>query len=56
MAKQSSDALDAAAYAELAKASIAHPVAYFATVEPGLFDRIIAKYDSAMVGAAMASE
>jgi hypothetical protein len=54
--KQSGGALDAEAYDELAKPSIAHPVVYYATVESGLFGRIIAKYDSAMVGAAMASE
>jgi cytochrome o ubiquinol oxidase subunit 2 len=54
--KQSGGALDAEAYDELAKPSIAHPVVYYATVESGLFGRIIARYDSAMVGAAMASE
>jgi cytochrome o ubiquinol oxidase subunit 2 len=36
--------LDAAAYAELARPSAAHPVVHYATVEPGLFDRIIRKY------------
>jgi cytochrome o ubiquinol oxidase subunit 2 len=51
-AKQSGETLDADAYQALAKPSIDHPVAYYATVEPGLFGRIIAKYDSGMVGAA----
>lgn len=43
--KASPQKLDAAAYAELAKPSAAHPVAYYSDVEPGLFDGIIRKYD-----------
>jgi cytochrome o ubiquinol oxidase subunit II len=42
--RQSQDTLDGAAYEELAKPSERHPVTYYATFEPGLFDRIIAKY------------
>ena len=37
-------ALDEESYAELAKPSIAEPVAYYATVEPGLFEQIVRKY------------
>jgi cytochrome o ubiquinol oxidase subunit II len=37
--------LDDAAYEELAKPSIAAPVAYYSDVRPGLFDQIIFKYD-----------
>lgn len=54
--RRSSERLDAAAYEKLAKPSIAHPVAYYAAVEPDLFHRIITKYDSGMVGAAMTAE
>ena len=54
--KQSADALDAAAYAALAKPSSKHPVTYYSTVEPDLFDKIIAKYDSGMAMAAMAAQ
>lgn len=43
-AKQSGSPLDAAAYAALAKPSEKVPVTYFSGVEPGLFDKIIAKY------------
>ena len=43
-AQNSPQALDAAAYAALAEPSIAHPVAYYSGVEPGFFQRIIAKY------------
>ncbi|WP_324352756.1 ubiquinol oxidase subunit II [Methyloceanibacter sp.] len=42
--KQSAKALDAAAYEALAKPSQKVPVTYFSGVEPGLFDKIIAKY------------
>jgi cytochrome o ubiquinol oxidase subunit 2 len=42
--RQSQDALDAAGYAELARPSERHPVTYYAAFEPGLFDRIVAKY------------
>lgn len=45
-------ALDDQSYAELAEPSIAEPVAYYATVEPGLFERIVRKY--AGHGSAMA--
>lgn len=55
--KQSGSALDAAAYAELAKPSEAQPVSYYTPVEADLFDQIIAKYDSAMTShRAMAAE
>lgn len=36
--------LDAAAYDALARPSAAHPVTYYAEPDPGLFERIIAKY------------
>jgi cytochrome o ubiquinol oxidase subunit 2 len=36
--------LDAAAYEELAKPSERHPVTYYATFEPDLFERIIASF------------
>ena len=42
--RQSSDALNAATYEQLAKPSELHPVTYYATFEPDLFARIIAKY------------
>jgi len=42
--KQSPDKLDAAGYQALAVRSRGHPVTYYATVAPGLFDTIIAKY------------
>ena len=41
---QSSETLDADTYRELAKPSQGHPVTYYSAVEPGLFDKIIAKY------------
>jgi cytochrome o ubiquinol oxidase subunit 2 len=44
MVGRSQGTLDAAAYEELAKPSERHPVAYYASFEPGLFDRIIAKH------------
>ena len=55
--RQSGGRLDAAAYEQLAKPSGANPVTYYSTVEPGLFDRIIGKYDSGMTShGAMAAE
>ena len=42
--KQSPDKLDAATYRALAAPSSSHPVTYYSTVEPNLFDTIIAKY------------
>jgi cytochrome o ubiquinol oxidase subunit 2 len=42
--KQDGQALDADTYADLAKPSIAQPVVYYQSVEPGLFERIIRKY------------
>ena len=42
--RQSPTKLDAAAYEQLAKPSQLHPVAYYATFEPGLFARIIAHF------------
>jgi len=55
--KQSAVTLDAAAYAELAKPSEAHPVTYYSSVEAGLFHKIMSKYDSGMVmGGTMAAE
>lgn len=43
-AKQSGKALDAATYGALAKPSEKVPVTYYSGVEPGLFDKIIAKW------------
>jgi cytochrome o ubiquinol oxidase subunit II len=43
-ARQSQDRLDAAAYEQLAEPSELHPVTYYASFEPDLFARIIAKY------------
>jgi len=42
---QSPNRLDAAAYAELAKPSVAHPVVHYSAFEPDLFLGIIRKYD-----------
>lgn len=42
--KQSPTTLDPATYAALAKKSIAHPVTYYSSFEPNLFDTIITKY------------
>ena len=42
--KQSPDKLDAAGYQALAVRSRGHPVTYYSSVAPGLFDTIIAKY------------
>jgi len=50
--KQSGTALDEAAYAELAKPSSKVPVTYYSSVEPNLFDKIIATYDSSMAAIA----
>jgi len=44
-AKASADKLDAPTYAKLAEKSRRNPVAYYSTVEPRLFDSIIAKYN-----------
>jgi len=41
---QSADKLDPARFQVLQKPSIAAPVTYFSTVEPGLFDQIIRQY------------
>ena len=51
--KASGQGLDATAYDALAKPSSKNPVTYYATVEPDLFGRIIAKYDSGMAMPAM---
>jgi cytochrome o ubiquinol oxidase subunit II len=51
--KASGQGLDQSAYEALAKPSSKHPVTYYATVEPDLFDRIIASYDSGMAMSAM---
>lgn len=48
-AKQSPDTLDDTAYAELAKPSIANPVAYYSGVRSGLFDQILIKYECGSV-------
>jgi cytochrome o ubiquinol oxidase subunit 2 len=50
-AKQSPMQLDAAAYAALAKPSAKHPVTLYSTFEPGLFERIIRRYDNSMAHA-----
>jgi len=42
--KRDGRALDAEAYTDLAKPSIAQPVIHYQSVEPGLFERIIRKY------------
>ena len=42
--KQSPDKLDAPTYARLAERSRRHPVTLYSTVEPALFESIIAKY------------
>jgi len=42
--RQSPDTLDPARYEELARPSVGHPVTYFSSVTPGLFDHIIHKY------------
>jgi cytochrome o ubiquinol oxidase subunit 2 len=42
--RQSTDRLDAAAYAQLAQPSELHPVTYYASFEPDLFASIIARY------------
>jgi cytochrome o ubiquinol oxidase subunit 2 len=49
-AAASPDRLDATTYAELARPSIAAPVAYYSAVEPDLFVGIIRKYDRSGVG------
>jgi cytochrome o ubiquinol oxidase subunit 2 len=41
---QSAEELDADTYRALAKPSKGHPVTYYSTVEPDLFDKILAKY------------
>ena len=46
-ARRSPETLDAATYAALAKPSIAHPVGYYASFEPELFERIIERYRGA---------
>jgi len=42
--RQSSDSLDAARFAQLRKPTTASPVTFFASVEPGLFQRILNTY------------
>jgi cytochrome o ubiquinol oxidase subunit II len=42
--RRSPDKLDAVRYEELAKPSVIHPVTYFSSVAPGLFDRIVGQY------------
>jgi cytochrome o ubiquinol oxidase subunit 2 len=51
-AAASPDRLDAAAYGEIAKPSIAVPVAYYSAVDPDLFVGIISKYDRSGAGRA----
>jgi cytochrome o ubiquinol oxidase subunit 2 len=53
--RREGQALDAESYAELAKPSIAQPVIYYNSVEPGLFERIIRKYGGHMADGAMAA-
>ena len=43
-ARASAESLDQAAYETLARPSIDHPVTRYASYEPGLFDRIMARY------------
>jgi len=43
--RESGKALDDVAYADLAKPSIGHPVAYYSNVPPGFFDKIVLKYE-----------
>jgi cytochrome o ubiquinol oxidase subunit II len=47
-AKQSPDKLDLSRYEELEKPSSGYPVSLFSSVKPGLFDRIVRKYDKTM--------
>lgn len=55
--KQSTETLDDTAYADLARPSEDHPVAYYSSVESGLFHKILSKYDSGMaMGGTMAAE
>jgi cytochrome o ubiquinol oxidase subunit II len=42
--RQSSNKLDLARYEELEKPSVGHPVTYFSSVMPNLFDHILRKY------------
>ncbi|MGA8019028.1 MAG: ubiquinol oxidase subunit II [Desulfobacterales bacterium] len=42
--RQSPGQLDLARYEELEKPSVDHPVTYFSSVKPGLFDHIVRKY------------
>jgi cytochrome o ubiquinol oxidase subunit 2 len=49
-AAASPDRLEATTYAELARPSIAAPVAYYSAVEPDLFVGIIRKYDRSVAG------
>ena len=46
-AKQAPGKLDATAYTALAAKSRSNPIAYYSTIEPNLFDSIIAKYTHA---------
>ena len=54
-ARQSPDTLDQARYADLAKPSIGHPVTFYSSVAPGLFDRIIQSYRQPSVTAGKAN-
>ncbi|QEO16980.1 ubiquinol oxidase subunit II [Acetobacter vaccinii] len=47
--RSSSEQLDGQTYPKLAAPSEANPVEYFAHVEPGMFDTIVAKYNNGMV-------
>ena len=47
--KSSSEQLDSQTYPKLAAPSEANPVEYFAHVEPGMFNTIVAKYNNGMV-------
>lgn len=47
--KQSSDTLDSASYPKIAAPQEAAPVEYFAHVQPGLFDAVVAKYNNGTV-------
>jgi len=49
-ARQAPRALDAAAYRALAKRSQRHPVTYYSSVQPNLFDTILRKYCEEMCG------
>ncbi|MDB6048975.1 MAG: Cytochrome o subunit [Pseudomonas sp.] len=55
-AKKAPNQLDLTQFNELAKPSVKHPVEYFATVQPNLFQTIIDKYEGMNKGTGMKHE